>query len=177
MSADKPQAHQIVTKWFNNLKPQLPKRKSKGNVQTDTTSRIAFCPFCGAVLGSSFSGVGQCLACHNEIVLSAAIEAERPSPDKTITPGDGPQMKGFEQAILSYARIGYYVVRQTQDFVEMRKPPRFSLRWAAAWFIGTIPFAGLGLVGYAVWHIAKREATVVIFVDKDGQARIEQTNS
>lgn len=172
-----PQDHHIVTKWINALKPKLPKRKPKGNEQTDATPRIAFCPFCGAVLGSSFSGVGECPACHNGIVLSSAIESERPSPNQPTILGDGRQAKGLEQAILSYAKMGYYVVRQTQDFVEVRKPQRFSPRWAAAWFIGTIPFAGLGLVGYAVWHVAKREATVVIFVDRDGRPRIEKTNS
>lgn len=87
------------------------------------------------------------------------------------------QAKALGEAILSYSRRGYYVVRQKNDFAEMRKPAK-KLSPAIA---GTLAVAGVPLPGgfflypaaYVAWHVLQNEQSALIFVEKDGSTRIE----
>ena len=166
-----------MAEWISNIKPTLRKQRGSIEEKADVLENITFCPFCGAVLATSLGSTGDCPACQKHIELkSGTAEADDPLIEASPSIRSS-QSTEFEQAILSQAKEGYYVVRQTKNFVEMRKPKKFSRRWAAAWFIGTIPFVGLGVVGYAAWHVAKTEETILIVADQAGRATVERFNS
>ena len=83
----------------------------------------------------------------------------------------------LQRAMLDWAGKGYVVVRQRSNFVEMRKPKRFSPKWAAAWVIAGIPLPGAALLyggGYAVWHSVRKERVALLLLDSDGSVGVEE---
>jgi hypothetical protein len=86
--------------------------------------------------------------------------------------GRGTKSEGSSQ------KKGFLIVRHQRYFVEMRKPKRFSGKWATAWFVAGLPLPGFAVVypvGYAVWHAFKGEKGVQMFVGTDGNLRIEES--
>ncbi len=146
-------------------------RLLRRNPKREPTEQVTvrFCPFCGAVLPRPFREGSACPQCKE--VLRTTRSSLPPEPDVA-------RAQAFEDAILDYAQRGYYVVRQKSDFVEMRKPKKFSKKWAAAWFVAGLPLPGFAVVypvGYAVWHAFKGEKGVQMFVGTDEKLRVEES--
>ncbi|MCH8088606.1 MAG: hypothetical protein IH955_01170 [Chloroflexi bacterium] len=138
-------------------------RRKSGREPTEQVA-VRFCPFCGAVLGSAFES-GKCPRCNELIEIAPANPTQFETHE-------------LEQAVLRYAKKGFLVVRHQRYFVEMRKPKRFSGKWAATWFVAGLPLPGFAVfypVGYAVWHAFKGEKGVQMFVGTDGKLRIEES--
>ena len=158
----------LTKRVTNRIPRRLRELRFFGGKAASSSPRIAFCPFCGAVLSDSFEMGGLCPQCNERIETTSGTI---PTDEAT------PQVRALNRTILKYAERGFYVVRQKRDFAEMRKPKRFSPGWAAAWFIAGIPLPGVAplyAVGYAAWHVLKREEHVVILSDADGNVRVEK---
>ena len=160
----------MVRRVASRVGQSLPKRSSSRAHAGIGHIDVTFCPFCGAILGTSFGNGSNCPAC-NQLVSWAASSP----PGQALSSAE--VKRALDEAVLSHAKRRYYVVRQTQDFVEMRKPKRLSPAWAAAWVVVGVPLPGLAVlypVGYAIWHALKGETSIAIYVGPDGKLRTTQ---
>lgn len=138
-------------------------------VAPDSPSPIAFCPFCGAVLDIHFKSANFCPSCGKQIRQAAETPplGDTPNPSKE-------SQEALAQAILRYTLGGWYVVRHKSDLAELRKPKRFS--WTLAWatFAAGFPLPGWAIIFpavYAMWHMAKKEKTLLLYIDGNGNVQ------
>ena len=70
--------------------------------------------------------------------------------------------KPLQEHIGWYVKQGYHVVSQTEASAQLIKPKRFSLVWAFLWFL----LAGVGVIVYLVYYLAKNDKTVYLSVSE-----------
>ena len=171
--------------WLRRMTSRLARRR-RGEQPLDSDPSadrptVAFCPFCGAVLDPSFETGSDCPQCDERItwdVTVASLSEEGASQaNADMTPTRELQSEALGEAILSYSRRGYYVVRQKNDFAEMRKPTKkINAAIAGALAVAGGPLPGgffLYPAAYVAWHALQNEQCALIFVEKDGSTRIE----
>lgn len=71
----------------------------------------------------------------------------------------------LQGVIAKFVRQGYRVVSQTDTTAQLVRPKRFSLLWAALWFL----FFGIGLLVYLIYYMAKRDSQIYLGVDAYGK--------
>ena len=138
------------------------------DVPPGTPLPFAFCPYCGAVLSSTFRSGDRCPACSEQVT-----ETSDAPPG-----GENPHNPGCHEALgqetLHYTLAGWYVVRQRGNLIELRKRKRFN--WTVVWatFAVGIPLPGWAVVYpavYAVWHVVEKEKSMFLICDDSGQVR------
>jgi len=138
-------------------------------VTPDDPSPIAFCPFCGAVLDVNFKSASFCPSCGVRINQTAGTPPQGESKNSSKE-----SQEALAKAIHLYTMDHWYVVRQKNDFAELRQPKRFN--WTLAWatFAVGFPFPGLALVYpavYATWHLSKKEKALFLHIDLSGSVQ------
>lgn len=128
-----------------------------------------FCGECGAALSSS-ERIGQpCPGC--DAPLQTILEL----PAQSLVPS---HQQALKEAVDEKVQGGWYIVRQREDFVEMRKPkgqPNPALLGAA--LAAGVPLPGLAVFwggAYLAWHAIKNEPAIHLFVGRDDQVREER---
>lgn len=75
---------------------------------------------------------------------------------------------GLQQAVQQYAAQGYFVVHQTENTAQLRKPKRFN--FLAFIVLGVVLFI-VGALVYAAWYASQQDQLVYLTVDDDGTVR------
>lgn len=154
---------------------RLPKMLTTQKASETVTLR--FCYNCGAVLSNDFKPGNDCPACERAIEAIANVP-----PGYSNNSSETARLKNqqkLENEALKWLNKGFVVVRQTSHLIELRKPKRFSEKWAVAWLIAGIPFPGMALAyagGYAVWHVVRKEQSVLLTIESDGTLQIEKNS-